>query len=1026
MLVPVRALAAALSLLPMHLLPCQNERPPEAFQVALGLQQRGLHEEAARHFEEFLKAQPGHALAAEASYRLGTSRAELGQNDAAIAALRQALQRGAGGFPLRPECRYRLGNLLEAKGEHRPAVEQFGALAKEVGSDHYLLAPARFAEGEGWRELGDDQRAAGAFAAAVEAAAGDQGAFRFPALYQLGFAHLRLGAMGPAAEAFAAAAERAPDDAAKGECRYLHGDALLRQKDYDGAERSFAAAGKVASEFADDAAFGLGWVALGRQDQRGAAKTFARCLERHPDSPLAPAVRLELGRALYRDQRHAEASAALQPLLGDDAPAAQRQQARELAGLCALASGAGDQALERLQQALASAAPADRPRLSFALGEACASLGRWQEALAAYEAVPAEAPAELRGDALYGACFALHQLGRHELSSQRAELVVRLQPPHRLAVQAAFAIAENLFALQRYEAAEKAYQRLAAEATLRDKVEWKLAWCRYLRGDKKDAGKRFAAFAGTDGSPFAEEALAMTALCQLDAGDPDGALASADRYRARHRDGRFLDRTERVAARVLRQRGDLAGAQKRLERAAAATGARGDAGGDLLEQAELCFQQGDFRAADERFGKLTDRADPIGARAAGGRAWCAFELGDDEGCDRWLQRASAHPAVGEQLPDLLELRSALHHRRQQWPEARAAAEQFLAQFGKHGKAPAMRYALGVAQARSGDDAAAGKTLAALQRDGGYERMDRVAYELGWALRRSGDEPGALRAFAVAAASADVEIAGEGNLHLGLAALERKDLPAARERLGKVQGSHRARALYRLGFAEFEAAGADRAALAQARDRFTELATLPDPRLAGEGAYLGAECCQRLGDDAGAIARLVPLLQRAEPHERADRARLLLGECAVAAGDGNTAVSPLEEFLRGKDRERADAARAHLLLGRARLLRGEADVAERSLQKATELSDGPVAAEAQFRIGEARVQRGDLQGAADAFVKLPILYAHAEWVRKGLLQAGLVYEQLQQPDKAQRFFQELCKQHAGSDEAAAAKQHLRDG
>jgi TolA-binding protein len=109
-----------------------------------------------------------------------------------------------------------------------------------------------------------------------------------------------------------------------------------------------------------------------------------------------------------------------------------------------------------------------------------------------------------------------------------------------------------------------------------------------------------------------------------------------------------------------------------------------------------------------------------------------------------------------------------------------------------------------------------------------------------------------------------------------------------------------------------------------------------------------------------------------------------------------------------------------------LLRGEADVAERSLQKATELSDGPVAAEAQFRIGEARVQRGDLQGAADAFVKLPILYAHAEWVRKGLLQAGLVYEQLQQPDKAQRFFQELCKQHAGSDEAAAAKQHLRDG
>jgi TolA-binding protein len=255
------------------------------------------------------------------------------------------------------------------------------------------------------------------------------------------------------------------------------------------------------------------------------------------------------------------------------------------------------------------------------------------------------------------------------------------------------------------------------------------------------------------------------------------------------------------------------------------------------------------------------------------------------------------------------------------------------------------------------------------------------------------------------------------------ALERKDLDGARALLSKVQGSHRGRALYRLGFAEFEAAGTDQKKLAAARDLFGAIAAMPGEALVPEALYLGAECCHRLGDARAAVQRLQQLLQASPQHERADRARLLLGECAVAIGDGNLAAPALEEFLRRPDRDRADQARGNLWLGRARMLRNEHDKAEAHLQKVTELSDGPLAAEAQFRIGEARRARGDLNGAADAFVKLPILYAHVEWVRRGLLQAGLVYQELKQPEKAQRFFQELVSQHGASDEAAAAKKHL---
>ena len=326
----------------------------------------------------------------------------------------------------------------------------------------------------------------------------------------------------------------------------------------------------------------------------------------------------------------------------------------------------------------------------------------------------------------------------------------------------------------------------------------------------------------------------MTSLSRLESGDADGALQAADRYSARYRDGAFLDRTERVAARVLRQRGDFAAARKRLQRAASASGREDEIRVDRIEEAEVAYQQGDFAAADELFAGLVDDAGPIGARALAGRAWCAFELGDDEACADHLARGLDHPGLGEEAVGLLELQSALAHRQQDWAVAQAASTSFLERFGEHDKASSMRYALGVAQARAGRHAAARETLSALEQVGGHDRMDRVAYELAWACRRDGDEAAALEAFErCAAASQDEELTGESRLHLGIAVLERDGVDAARPLLLAVQGSHQGRALYRLGFAEFEAAGEDVDKLRLARERFDAIAGSVDEPLTGE-------------------------------------------------------------------------------------------------------------------------------------------------------------------------------------------------
>ena len=682
----------------------QSERRPENFQIALGLQQRGLHEEAAKYLSTFLQQQPRHALVAEAHYRLAQSQEALQQSSAAIRSLQAALQAGGGEFVLRPEAQYRLGNLLAAGREHRAALAQFTALTDEVEPKHYLVAAAHYGAGEAQRELGDDAAAAVRFLAAAESAVGDRAAFRFPSLYQLGFAQLRQRQYEPAAGSFTAALAAAPDNVAKAECHYLIGDAWLRLNRHDQAEQSFSAARSIGGDFADDAIYGLGWVALGRGDSAAAVQLFGELLQEHPQSPFVGTARLERARCFYQQQQFDRAERELEPLLANEHPL--QQEASQLRGLCALASGKGQAAVDTLQRALASAAETDQPRLSFALGEALANLGRFEEAVKAYDRVPASVADELRGDALYGACHALHELKQHEQSIARANKVLAIEPPHRSRTLAKLAIAENWFALGAYDRAEPIYAELVKTAKQQRLAVWKLGWCRYLRGDKAAAAERFATTASTPDDANAEEALAMQALALLESDAGDAALAAADRYRARYRDGRFLDRTERVAARVLRRRGDLAAAQKRLASAAAAAAARDGeaaASGDIAEQAELAYQQGDYSSADELFGQLLERPDAAGARAAAGRAWCAFELGDDERCAQDLERAKQHPAVADELAGLLELESALRHRQQDWPKAIVVAADFLQRFPQHQHVANVQYALGcgaIAQRRA--------------------------------------------------------------------------------------------------------------------------------------------------------------------------------------------------------------------------------------------------------------------------------------------------------------------------------------
>ena len=520
----------------------QDGRGEESYRVAMGLLRRGMHDDAAQQLRRFLRSNGEHRLAPEAHYRLGVCLQELGQAEEAVDAFESALDNPKA-LELLPECRYRLANALKELKRFDEAAGYYEALVKDVEEDHYLRVPALYACGECLRDLARPEPALAVFLAAAEAARGDDGSHGMPALYQAGFAQMRLERFGDASRTFATAAERYPQHGAAAECRYLEGDAAFRAGDLRGARRGYGAARAAGGEFADDAVMGLGWCELQDAREAEALARFREVVRDHGSSPHAPQARLEVGRILYRDGRLDEAIAGLAEVAGEGTAPAVRVGALELQGLALLDKAEPRLAAERFRAALELAGDEPtRARLYFDIGEALAEMEHWQQALAAYQqAEPRAGDPALLGDVLYGQSLALHKLGRFEPALQKVEALIESQPEHRLVIEARFAAAENLFAAQRYGEADVAYGQVPEEHTLAERAQFKRAWCSFLGGDLKTAADRFAAVAeDSEATPaFAEESLSMVSLASFNAGDLDRALASSDRYRGRYPKGAF-------------------------------------------------------------------------------------------------------------------------------------------------------------------------------------------------------------------------------------------------------------------------------------------------------------------------------------------------------------------------------------------------------------------------------------------------------------------------------------------------------
>lgn len=1023
----------------------------EQYTYVAALAEKGLHDRVVREAREFLRANPNHAKAELARYRLACALFELGRLAEARPEFAELAKRA--GFEFSAEVQFRLAQCLldgGARAEAEAALGRVLAARKE-----YLRAPALALLAQSELARQDAAAALAHFDELLRAAA--DGPYALDARAGRAWCLLRLGK--PADAAAAARAVLATQPAQRGdELAFLLGEALLDAHDARGALEAYRTVG--AGTYSDAAARGEGFALAELGDHAGAARAFARVVAEFPKSQHVGECALHAGIELLASGDAAGAAAALARGELDRDPEALAWRARAQAK-----SGARDAALATLARALElTPAGEGRDRLALQRADLLAESGRANEARAEYARVGSDR-------ALLAA--AVQALDAKE-PAQAIDLAARLLerfPDSPLRTDAVLALGEGLFAAGRHAEAAEAFaaaQEGDADPTRRARACAREAWSLYLGGELARSAERFdAAASGPVELSETEEAAFMAGRAREDAGDRAGACAAFERAAQRFPTGAHAAEA-RLRAALL----DADGSDAALERLARGSNAGPLAARARFELAERRSHAGDDARALELY-RAVVAAEPAGAyaaRALYGVAWSAFQTKQHDAAESALaelERArDVEPdlaSAGRELAAWVALRrgdldAALERTRAWLASVRGTPEAARAKDGadeapRNGRRPngasgatSMGASNGATNGASGGDVSARaaalvraltSALTAAKRTDDARRLVEalasvattpdarasVDAERVLLLVDAGDVDGAERAFAGlrARAATDARVA-EAAFRIGEARLAKGETARATEcydaAASNADESVAAPALYKAGFTRLradDAVGAERA-LAAFVERF------PKSELVHEASFLLGEARWRRGAYAEAIEVLERVRRAAPNHAVMPKVLFRLGLAYGKSERWRECSDALAELAK-RAPDFPNLAEAELWRGRARAATGDGRGARAAFDRVLALDKGLLSAQAHLEIGRLLFDAKDDEGALSEFLKVAVLYADDDAVCEALVLAGQVLEAQGKRDEAAKQYREASEKHPKARYAAEAARRL---
>lgn len=925
------------------------------------LQQREF-DKAAESFERVLRHHAGHDLSDDAAAGLIEALHGAGKHDEA-ATQATAFARKWSDSPLRDRVAYFAGLSELSRSADAAAADRFAVLIEQY-PDSPLAEQATLLAADARRRTGATEEARRLYQSLLDRPAGR---FLPDALYGLALLLHADGRPREAGELLDRLLKRHSDSSPATAARFLRARTWFDQNSFDRAAVMFEQVAATEGDWRDDAAYWLAKCDLRRDDAPAAARRLHDAIRDFPQSDVIAEMRYDMGVALLRAEKPADAIDALREFR-------KRHPQHALAG----------DALHMLAVTLHRQKRYDD---SLACCREFLELNSTHPRAAAMLFLTAEN--EFLAGRLDPAMEGFRQFLRH-------------YPDDEQAPRARFRLGTALARLNRTDEAAPLLREAAAAGGVDGAMRASLLALgdiQFQRGDWAAAEQTLGNYlASSSDLPAVDDALLKLGIARVRQGRHAQAVEAFDELLKRHRNSSHRPQAvfERGQALLAMDRTD--DAARAFESVVSDDDAARFATFAWNHLASIALQRRLFSRAVECFDQLL-AATPDDAlrRDAQFRRACA------------LMSAGDFAAAAEAMERFLR-ENAEDDRANQ---ARARLAIALSRQNRHADAVRLIERL----EKEGPDRLDGPLRSAL------------AYEKAWCLKALGQPDRAAEALKSLVESNAAELAPHAALELAeLHAAAGRHAEAAqllshlrdtwRKDATRVPPAVREPALYRLGVCAFEQGNDEAAAKA-----FEEvLDEYPDSGLRASAGYFAGEALARLGRHDAAARALAQVVEKHSDDPAYGPALLRLGESLAALQRWARSEEAFAAYLQ-RFGDEAQAHTAHFGIGWARENQGRVDEAISAYREVIARHQEPTAARAQFQIGECLFAKKQYEPAARELLKVDILYAYPEWSAAALYEAGRCFERLSRPEDARAQFQTVVDKHANTKWAPLAAQRL---
>ncbi len=820
-----------------------------------------------------------------------------------------------------------------------------------------------------------------------------------------------------------------------GECRFRLGKYTEAAGNFEQVTKRFPT-----SEEAEPAWLWLGDSWYQAREYAKAAAAYEGLLASFKETPHAGRASYWRGESLYQLGQYDAAILAYTDALGRKLGEEETAYALYSIGLCHLKLGAHDEAVDFLGRVIAQhPASATVPECRYLLGTAYHAKKDYAKAIQTFESIlRAHGTSKFAPDAQLRIGWCYYEQKQYENALKAFEAVLTRHAGSSAAEESRLRMGDCQFQLKHWTEAANEYSKVVAKGG-----RWApegLYWLGITYERRKDAANAMKTFQRLV-KEHKDNSRVSDAHCHLgqihgDAGRNAEAIAA---YQAAVASAKDEKRKRRASAGL--QWAKYQDSKSTESLSSLATIVRADPKSQLAAELSCQVARAHFEAAqfEEALAILdgfvknhpTHNRVPEALFLSGA---CHEKLGRADRAEEMYRQVLATGGKSVYVGHATSALVGLYAGQGDLDKARQMADSV----GKSGAAPEVlafaSYQLGRALYKAkAYEQAASLYERALTADPEGETAPHSRLGLGWARLAAGDTAGAGAAFRECAAK-DAQSELGSQIPDGLVAVA--------EALFDDEKYDEAEALYSIvpaRFADSKLVGEAKYKLAwiqSKRDRpeqalplfieAAEKATSGD--VVADARYQAARILIDKQDYKRVAELLEPLLAEPERFEKMPWALAILARALSELGDTAKAVGVCEKLAQQHAQHPA-AAYGFLTIGKN--LRGQKDFdkALSALDKALQSATGDTAAEAQFEIASCYRDKGDLQKAAEEFLKGSILYATGKWAPQAQFEAGRCFEQLKDVAKARRSYEiivdKYAEQQPWADKARERLEALKD-